>query len=118
MAYKNKEDQKACVKKHYEANKEIYKKRASTFSIEARKRNKNFIKNYLLLNPCVDCGESDVIVLEFDHVRGEKENNIANASNRAWSLKKIKEEISKCEVRCCNCHRRITHKRRLESHVV
>ena len=57
-------------------------------------------------------GESDWVVLEFDHVNGKKINNIANMVQRGWALETIKNEISKCEVRCANCHRRRHYKER------
>lgn len=68
------------------------------------------IFEYLLEHPCVDCGERDPLVLEFDHVRGDKIGDISGmAFKRSWEI--IELEISKCEVRCANCHRRITRKR-------
>lgn len=78
--------------------------------------NKAIIKNtlrqhvwaYLLEHPCVDCGESDPIVLSFDHVRGDKVAEISKLVNTAYSIIKIDDEISKCEVRCANCHKRRT----------
>ena len=72
-----------------------------------RARNRKFITEYLLKHPCVDCPESDPVVLEFDHIRGIKVDTISNlAFKYASSLKKIRIEILKCEVRCANCHRR------------
>lgn len=65
-----------------------------------------YIRQYLLEHPCVDCGEDDIVVLEFDHVRGEK-RGVISVLKRS-SLKAVKEEIEKCEVRCANCHRRKT----------
>lgn len=61
---------------------------------------------YLLSHPCVDCGESDPVVLEFDHVRGDKRGIIVDMVNDGHSWGSIEAEIAKCEVRCANCHRR------------
>lgn len=65
--------------------------------------------DYFKLHPCVDCGESDPLVLEFDHLR-DKTFNIARAMpDRGWDS--ILAEIEKCEVVCANCHRRRTLRR-------
>lgn len=66
---------------------------------------------YLQHHPCSDCGESDPLVLEFDHVLGEKRYNLGDLPSRYSSWETIQAEIAKCEVRCANCHRRITAKR-------
>ena len=66
---------------------------------------------YLLSHPCIDCGESDPIVLQFDHVRGKKLYNISQAvcgSKLRWQT--VLSEIAKCDVRCANCHTRKTAK--------
>tara|TARA_R110000824_G_scaffold78261_1_gene197681 strand:+ start:72 stop:434 length:363 start_codon:yes stop_codon:yes gene_type:complete len=112
MAYKSKEDQAVASKRHYEANKDKIK--ARTFKRNKKQNLKNreyvsFIKN---LFDCVDCGESNPIVLEFDHVRGKKKMCVSNMISQSYSFKTIQEEIDKCEVRCANCHRVITHERR------
>lgn len=60
------------------------------------------IHDYLKAHPCVDCGETDFRVLEFDHVRGEKNFNVGSSWSKPWHL--IEKEMSKCEVRCKNCH--------------
>jgi hypothetical protein len=67
-------------------------------------RNKDYVLDYLKSHPCVDCGISNVIVLEFDHVRGIKVTEIANLI-RGYPLKRLINEIAKCDVRCANCHR-------------
>jgi hypothetical protein len=62
---------------------------------------------YLLEHPCVDCGEADPVVLEFDHMRDKvKAVSVLLSNGHEW--KQILAEIEKCEVRCANCHRRRT----------
>ena len=78
---------------------------------EIRERRRRFVWDYLLEHPCVDCGEKDPIVLDFDHVRGTKIGNICTMMCTGQSLDRIKIEMDKCDVRCANCHRRITAKR-------
>ena len=75
-----------------------------------RERNRQFILEFLKKHPCVDCGEPDPIVLDFDHVRGNKILNISYMMNNSYSIEKLSLEVTKCEVRCANCHRRVTCK--------
>jgi hypothetical protein len=75
--------------------------------------NRARINAYLTAHPCVDCGETDVVVLDFDHVRGEKVADVSTMVGLGVSWRKIEEEIAKCEVRCSNDHRRVTQQRRL-----
>lgn len=75
-----------------------------------RDRNQKFVWSYLEQHPCVDCAEDDIVVLQFDHVRGTKENSIANMMRAGYSVKKIEKEIAKCDVRCANCHAKRTAK--------
>jgi hypothetical protein len=73
---------------------------------KARIRNRKFLLEYLKSHPCIDCGERNPIVLEFDHkATHKKEYTIANMTGSSYSLEKIKAEVSKCDVRCANCHR-------------
>ncbi len=71
-----------------------------------------YVWNYLSSHPCVDCHETDPLVLTFDHVRGTKKMNISQMVNQGYSIQVLQEEIDKCEVRCMNCHMRIEKKRR------
>ncbi len=61
-------------------------------------------------NPCVDCGERDPVVLEFDHLADKEFEVCSNLAGRSW--KSILAEMEKCEVVCSNCHRRRTAQRR------
>lgn len=63
--------------------------------------------NYLKMHPCVDCGETDPVVLQFDHFR-DKKYQVANLVSSNMSWQNILKEIEKCEIRCANCHYRKT----------
>tara|TARA_R110002051_G_scaffold207771_1_gene273584 strand:+ start:169 stop:471 length:303 start_codon:yes stop_codon:yes gene_type:complete len=65
----------------------------------------------LYTHPCIECGEEDPIVLEFDHRdRTTKNFAIANGCSQKLALGIIEEEMAKCDVLCANCHRRKTAK--------
>ncbi len=74
-----------------------------------RARNREYVESYLRAHPCVDCGIAEIVVLEFDHVRGSKVNNISCLVRDGARMEKLQEEIAKCVVRCANCHRRRTN---------
>jgi hypothetical protein len=105
---------KICQHEHYKQRyhfrTKILKQKWQPFQTEYRDRNKQLIIDYLLSHPCVDCGEDDLLVLEFDHVRGVKIGAVGVIANGGASVEKLKAEIAKCEVRCANCHRRRTVK--------
>lgn len=72
-------------------------------------RNREFVWTYLDTHPCIDCGEDDPIVLEFDHLDPElKIRTISEQIAGCSSIKAIKTEIAKCEVVCANCHKKRT----------
>ena len=77
-----------------------------------RAASRALVRAYVLSHPCVDCGETDIVVLEFDHVRGTKVRDVSQMVRDGLKWEKIEQEISKCEVRCANCHRRATVARR------
>lgn len=76
-----------------------------------RERRRRLVWEYLQTHPCVDCGEVDPLVLEFDHVRGDKFRGISHMIREQYSDARLLEEIAKCDVRCANCHRRVTSER-------
>lgn len=100
------EANRAYVKKHYYAHREYYFAKAKA----ARDRKREFIQQAKTV-PCKDCGQSyPYFVMQFDHLR-DKRWSIANMLDKAWAS--IKDEISKCEVVCANCHAVRTHNRTL-----
>lgn len=96
-------------KQHYERNKALYIARASARKTQVVIALNAQLSEYFAAHPCVDCGEHDPVVLEFDHV-SDKNADISNMVCKGYSWQSILEEISKCEVRCANCHRRVTAK--------
>jgi hypothetical protein len=91
----------------YRENPDVRDRRMDE-QVRRRKRDlQRKLLDHLRAHPCVDCGETDPVVLDFDHQR----DKIANVSlmvlrKRPWPV--ILAEIEKCEVVCANCHRRRT----------
>jgi hypothetical protein len=97
-------------RRHYEANRAKYIRLAGARRARVAEERFAWLVDYLTEHPCVDCGETDVLVLEFDHVRGEKKFNISRGIvDASWDA--LTSEIDKCEVVCANCHRRRTAQR-------
>lgn len=97
--------QSLASKQHYKTHKQTYLERVRTREVRVIEDNQKRLAGYLSQHPCIDCGQSDIRVLEFDHVRGNKSNNIAWMVGKGSSWSTIETEIEKCEVRCANCHR-------------
>lgn len=80
-------------------------------------RNRNFIYNSKLNKRCIDC---DIIydpsVLHFDHITNNKTMGISKMITNS-SIKRIQEEMNKCEIVCSNCHRERTHNRSVHQNV-
>lgn len=90
---------------------ELYRKQRTEYDKRRRRARVQILNDYLLKHPCMDCGEADLIVLDFDHVRGKKVAEVARMFHSMYSMKLIFEEIAKCDVVCSNCHRRRTARR-------
>jgi hypothetical protein len=92
-------------KLHYRNNKRIYNERTRTHKAQVLTENMSRISSYLSTHPCVDCGQEDMHLLEFDHVNGQKSRDISDLFTWGFNWSTIEAEIEKCEVRCANCHR-------------
>lgn len=105
------ECRKEYLAQHYQNNKDMYKKHANSNRSQYRERNRQHILEHLRTHPCVDCGETDIEVLQFDHVEmiGSKSRRIGKYIGGS-SLSTLIKEIAKCEIRCANCHYRRTRK--------
>ena len=54
---------------------------------------------------CVDCGESNPIMLDFDHIDPSTKRKDVSQCISDDTLSSLQVEMAKCEVRCANCHR-------------
>lgn len=80
-------------------NKEAHERR-----VEERKQRLKALVDEFKTRPCSDCGEMfPPYVMECDHVRGTKIDDICRLVRRA-NKPLLLAELEKCEVVCTNCH--------------
>jgi hypothetical protein len=96
---------------NYAKNRKREKARLIAQVIARRELVRRNIVMYLSAHPCVDCAESDIVVLEFDHRGDDKVADVATYGSGGRTWERVLEEIRKCDVRCANCHRRVTARR-------
>lgn len=89
---------------HYLAHKESYVARARQHDAAHLIRCRRFLTAYKSYFGCQRCAVVDVRVLECHHL-GAKVKNIGDVLSRRWSLRRIVQELLKCEILCANCHR-------------
>jgi hypothetical protein len=97
-------------REHYEANRDRYIEQARVQKRALQRERTAYLIEYFKGHPCVECGEADPVVLEFDHLRDKAFAIGPSLSRRSWQS--ILDEIEKCEVVCANCHRGRTARRR------
>jgi hypothetical protein len=96
-----------CFREYFRARGDLHRRQTHEAQQRRRREARALLGQYLLGHPCVECGETDPIVLEFDHL-GPKRGNVTQLARRGASLDRLKREIAECEIRCANCHRRRT----------
>ena len=89
---------------HYIENREKYLIKARKWNAGQKVILRKFIVDYLLKNHCVDCGETDIRTLDFDHEQ-KKTMGISQMVRNCHSVSSLEKEIVKCKIRCANCHR-------------
>jgi hypothetical protein len=87
---------------YYSKNMDGHKSSAKKLKIILKK----YIQDYKENNPCEDCGEYyRYWVMDFDHRESShKRKGISRLVNNG-SMRKLKEEMDKCDLVCSNCHR-------------
>jgi hypothetical protein len=95
-------------RRHYLRNRDTYIRQEVARIKRYREENRPKIRGYLRAHPCIDCGETNIVVLDFDHrdPKTKAHNVVVLSMNKPWT--RVLAEIVKCDVRCANCHRRRT----------
>jgi hypothetical protein len=97
-------------KKHYQENKERYRK----LSLEWRRANAAWFKEYKSNLVCAKCPENHPGCLDFHHHNGSKESNVSQMVYNA-NISTVLREIEQCIVLCANCHRKLHYEERITS---
>jgi len=101
-------------RKYYADNETKHKAVILARNLKKRQEKLRLVGEYLLQNPCVDCGEKDIRLLDFDH-RGDspKNNEVMVIAQRSGGtrIERLIEEMNKCDIRCKNCHTLKTYER-------
>ncbi len=70
---------------------------------KSRVDSRSFLIEFKKKSACVDCGNNDWRVLQFDHV-GKKRGNLSEMANGGFAISSLIREIEECVIRCANCH--------------
>ena len=103
------EHRKSYAARHYEKYGDIYRERARLRRAKMKRIRQNKLIEYMHDKSCAQCGESDIRVLECDHIDpAMKSFSIARAITDGVKWDVILAEIQKCQVLCSNCHKKRT----------
>ena len=98
-----------CSRAWYLANREEHIRNVGARTARMRRTYRQRIGEYLRDHPCIDCGETDLACLDFDHRdRATKAGGVGQLAGQLVAWSRVEAEIAKCDVRCANCHRRRT----------
>jgi hypothetical protein len=98
-------------RRHYVRMKAAYLERNRCNNPRQRQAGAEFVYQFLVGHPCSECGETDPVVLEFNHLDPlTKSGNLSDMIANGVSVDSLslRSEIAKCQVLCANCHQRHT----------
>lgn len=91
----------------YRASQEKYRPQKNIQSRLRKQGRRKLLEEIKVKSGCVDCGNDEPSVLDFDHRDPTtKKFSISNSVGRIWE--DLLAEVAKCDVRCANCHRKRT----------
>lgn len=113
---KNKDKIKKYKHGYYLKNKEKLKDQCKNRRSLADAERRLLVQLFKSTEPCTDCGQYyHYSCMDFDHIRGNKINQVSQMIRGNLHFSFIEEEISKCELVCANCHRLRTWRRKYGS---
>jgi Zn finger protein HypA/HybF involved in hydrogenase expression len=99
-----------CFRAYFHARGDLHRRQSNAAKERRRKQAQRLVREHLEAHPCLDCGEPDTSVLEFDHL-GDKRGEVSALAAGGLSLAALRKEVEGCDVVCANCHRRRTNRR-------
>jgi hypothetical protein len=99
---------RGCWQQWYLENRQEHIREVQRRNRLRTQENRRQLTSYLQAHPCVDCGEQDLRVLDFDHRDRELKRGVVSRMVFRVSWARLEQEIALCDVRCANCHRRRT----------
>jgi len=107
MPFKNREYRLIYRRKWYSKNK----KSEIAHVTRRKKQIRKWLQDYKKSLKCSKCNENHFITLEFHHLLGSKKDRpISGMVVDGMSIKRILEEIKKCQILCSNCHKKTHYK--------
>lgn len=110
MAFKDDEERRAYFREY---NKGWYQRHKERLLEKRRQHNEElriWLRRYKRKLCCIMCGENHPACLQFHHRDQQgKSFNIGSVIGqwRYITLKRLREEISKCDILCGNCHAKL-----------
>lgn len=107
MAFKSDEERRAYAREY---NKGWYRRHKERLREKRRQHDeelKQWLRQYKSQLCCAECGENHPACLQFHHRDKEGKSFTIGSIIGRWryiTLKKLQEEISKCDILCGNCH--------------
>lgn len=83
------------------------KRKESIYAANARslKKRQDHVRALKESNPCVDCGSYyPHWIMQYDHLDPSTKEDHVSKLVSSGTIKRIDEEISKCDLVCGNCH--------------
>ena len=110
IKYKLTKEEKAESGKKWRADNPDYMKKYKkrNYYIVRQIERREWYDNFKKTLKCEICGEDHPATIDFHHKDEKtKTNGITQMLSGNYSIKRIKEEIDKCQILCSNCHRKL-----------